>query len=687
MVDEDRPRLTILDDIEDEVGPLTKFQGTKDDILMSSWAEWKETQPYLDPTHCSATEWRQRIKVFKEQWQDYRDEEPDRGHTDKEAPRIRDYYIPEKPLPPGVADPVVKRWIAPPEPDEEERQKILKRTFDDVGAAEVQWEIWYSKRPEFELNEVYADQDDYHQHRNMMTFQWESWLEKEPWRIDPVTKQETRKRTWAPYRLSLPLPEDAPPENVMMEKRPSKPPNRFGRGVSHGVLLTPRKLERGPALKTGEESAKKKKGPKVKITPKKRPLFDESEELVDPNVEAKIRKDFEETVFGMGPRSSSRMTPKAMVTSSTIETPPGEEGRARGRTPGSSGRARRARPFSPGSSRGRSAVTVLDFDAPKVTPGRGSRSRGKGGRSPVVGRGTASKKIRRDDAPPPGGEGPGSSVEEPLADELPPGDQERERPVTGGKYPKDMAAYEAAQKKLRETGRGEKRSKGDDDKEEGGGRNSSPEGSRHSSRAKTPESEEDDAQYYDRQNRLVVWMRPSVREKNKLEKLLVPYQPSRHDELIAQANQEREGRKTKKEDEKKKRKLIPKKPLRKTSGGPKTAKDPLGRGKSRGAPPPPRKKPRWRPGTVALREIRAAQKSTELLIRKLPFQRLVREIAQDFRPGLMFQSHALTALQEASEAYLVEVLEAANLCAIHARRITIMPKDIHLARRIRGERT
>uniref|UniRef100_A0ACD5X7Z8 Uncharacterized protein n=1 Tax=Avena sativa TaxID=4498 RepID=A0ACD5X7Z8_AVESA len=99
------------------------------------------------------------------------------------------------------------------------------------------------------------------------------------------------------------------------------------------------------------------------------------------------------------------------------------------------------------------------------------------------------------------------------------------------------------------------------------------------------------------------------------------------------------------------------------------------------------KKPhRYRPGTVALREIRKYQKSTDLLIRKLPFQRLVREIAQDFKTDLRFQSHAVLALQEAAEAYLVGLFEDTNLCAIHAKRVTIMPKDIQLARRIRGER-
>lgn len=100
------------------------------------------------------------------------------------------------------------------------------------------------------------------------------------------------------------------------------------------------------------------------------------------------------------------------------------------------------------------------------------------------------------------------------------------------------------------------------------------------------------------------------------------------------------------------------------------------------------KKPhRYRPGTVALREIRRFQKSTEPLIRKLPFQRLVREIGQDFKTDLRFQTAAVGALQEAAEAYLVGLFEDTNLCAIHAKRVTIMPKDIQLARRIRGERS
>ena len=94
---------------------------------------------------------------------------------------------------------------------------------------------------------------------------------------------------------------------------------------------------------------------------------------------------------------------------------------------------------------------------------------------------------------------------------------------------------------------------------------------------------------------------------------------------------------------------------------------------------------RYRPGTVALREIRRYQKSTELLIRKLPFQRLVKEVAQDFKSDLKFQSSAVLALQEAAEAFLVGLFEDVNLCAMHAKRVTIMPRDFNLARRIRGD--
>jgi histone H3 len=99
-----------------------------------------------------------------------------------------------------------------------------------------------------------------------------------------------------------------------------------------------------------------------------------------------------------------------------------------------------------------------------------------------------------------------------------------------------------------------------------------------------------------------------------------------------------------------------------------------------------KKKMRWRPGTVALREIKRYQKVTDLLLAKAPFQRFVRSICDGIDSQLRFQSQALLALQEASESYITGLFEDANLCAIHATRVTVMKKDIDLARRIRGER-
>ncbi|CAG8394783.1 unnamed protein product [Penicillium salamii] len=108
-----------------------------------------------------------------------------------------------------------------------------------------------------------------------------------------------------------------------------------------------------------------------------------------------------------------------------------------------------------------------------------------------------------------------------------------------------------------------------------------------------------------------------------------------------------------------------------------------------GDPTPTGRRHRYKPGTVALREIRKYQRSYDLLIAKLPFARLVREVALDLLPAdvgaeLRWQSHAIMALQEAAEAFLVHLFEDTNLCAIHAKRVTIMQKDIQLARRIRG---
>jgi histone H3 len=126
---------------------------------------------------------------------------------------------------------------------------------------------------------------------------------------------------------------------------------------------------------------------------------------------------------------------------------------------------------------------------------------------------------------------------------------------------------------------------------------------------------------------------------------------------------------------------------RKTAAGKTPRKTAAGKTPKKAIAKADKKPHRFRPGTVALREIRRYQKSTELLIRKLPFQRLVREIAQDFKTDLRFQASSIAALQEASEAYLVGLMEDTNLMAIHAKRVTIMPKDMQMSRRIRGERT
>ena len=108
--------------------------------------------------------------------------------------------------------------------------------------------------------------------------------------------------------------------------------------------------------------------------------------------------------------------------------------------------------------------------------------------------------------------------------------------------------------------------------------------------------------------------------------------------------------------------------------------------RSQAGQPLTQQKHRYHPGTVALREIRKYQKSTDLLIRKLPFQRLVWEILQGIKPDFRVTPVMVMALQEATEAYLVRLFDDANLCAIHAKRVTIQPKDIQLAMRIWGER-
>nr|UHA57731.1 histone H3.6 [Crypthecodinium cohnii] len=95
---------------------------------------------------------------------------------------------------------------------------------------------------------------------------------------------------------------------------------------------------------------------------------------------------------------------------------------------------------------------------------------------------------------------------------------------------------------------------------------------------------------------------------------------------------------------------------------------------------------RLKSGQVALREIKQYQKSTDLLLLKLPFQRLIKELCEEtLKVEVRFQAQAILALQEATEAYLVGLFEDTNLCAVHAKRVTIMPRDLELARRLRGE--
>uniref|UniRef100_A0A6C0BN48 Core Histone H2A/H2B/H3 domain-containing protein n=1 Tax=viral metagenome TaxID=1070528 RepID=A0A6C0BN48_9ZZZZ len=98
--------------------------------------------------------------------------------------------------------------------------------------------------------------------------------------------------------------------------------------------------------------------------------------------------------------------------------------------------------------------------------------------------------------------------------------------------------------------------------------------------------------------------------------------------------------------------------------------------------PKTRKPHRFRPGTVALRQIRKYQKSTDLLLRKLPFQRLIREVAAEYKEDLRFQATAIEAIQEASENFLVNLYEDGNLLALHASRVTVQPEDLRLAKRL-----
>ncbi|KAG0625997.1 hypothetical protein M758_2G094700 [Ceratodon purpureus] len=120
-----------------------------------------------------------------------------------------------------------------------------------------------------------------------------------------------------------------------------------------------------------------------------------------------------------------------------------------------------------------------------------------------------------------------------------------------------------------------------------------------------------------------------------------------------------------------------------TSSAGRAAPSPAARAAQRA--PRQRKPHRWRPGTKALMEIRYYQKTCDLLIPRLPFARYVKEITSMYASDVSrWTAEALTALQEATEDYIVHLFEDTNLCAIHAKRVTIMPKDLQLARRLRG---
>jgi histone H3/H4 len=129
-------------------------------------------------------------------------------------------------------------------------------------------------------------------------------------------------------------------------------------------------------------------------------------------------------------------------------------------------------------------------------------------------------------------------------------------------------------------------------------------------------------------------------------------------------------------------------PLRKTPSRDSTGTKASPRSKQSAVPPLTPKKNRaphrFRPGTRAIMEIRKFQRSTQFLIRRLPFARLVKEITLEFHHSLRWRVDAIEALQHAAEDFIINLLTDANLCAIHAKRVTIMPRDIVLARRIRG---
>ncbi|KAL0265990.1 UNVERIFIED_CONTAM: hypothetical protein PYX00_011707 [Menopon gallinae] len=126
---------------------------------------------------------------------------------------------------------------------------------------------------------------------------------------------------------------------------------------------------------------------------------------------------------------------------------------------------------------------------------------------------------------------------------------------------------------------------------------------------------------------------------------------------------------------------------RKTTGGKAPRKQIASKAARKTSQPTPQtatKRTHYKPGTLALKEIRRYQNSTELLIRKLPFQRLVRNIAQQYKADVRFQGSALACVQESLETFLTYYFEMASACAVHARRVTILKRDLSLVDKIRG---
>lgn len=170
----------------------------------------------------------------------------------------------------------------------------------------------------------------------------------------------------------------------------------------------------------------------------------------------------------------------------------------------------------------------------------------------------------------------------------------------------------------------------------------------------------------------------STLDEQRFQKTVTPRSPVKSPKIVPMTKAKMTARKS--TGGKAPRKLLATKAPRKSIGGkaPKSQRTP-------GTPRTPGKR-RYRPGTRALMEIRRYQRNTDLLIPKMPFSRVIREIAQSLcaTKDLRFQSTAIMCLQEAAEAFLVTLFEDSVLCAIHAKRVTLMPKDMDLARRIRG---